>query len=73
MVYRSRQPVTVQGQTGFADFWSGSEARARLEASGAPDRIFEAVAETDIQDPARFNDSQRAKALLALETAYPGT
>lgn len=72
VVYRSRQPVTVQGQTGYADFWSGDEARVRLEANASAERIFEAVTEADIQDPARFNDKQRAKAQAALEAAYPG-
>lgn len=71
VVYRSRQPVTVQGQTGYADFWSGDEARARLEASGAPGRVFESVTDVDLNDASRFGPAQRTKALAALDAAYP--
>lgn len=73
VMFRSRQPVVVDGRHGFADLWTRDEARAREHAGAAPGRIFETVTEESLDDPARFSAGQRAKALQALAAAYSVT
>lgn len=67
-IYRSRQPIVVDGQHGFADFWSANELRARSEAAAAPGRIFEALTLADIE---RFTPAAQLKARAAWAAAYP--
>jgi hypothetical protein len=66
-IYRSRQPVTYQGVTGYLDFWTRSEERAREEAAKSPDRIFEALSEEDI---ANLPPASQLKARAAWEAVY---
>ena len=67
-IYRSRQPVVVDGQTGYADFWTSNELRARQEASKAKGRLFEALTEADI---ASMPPAAQLKARAAWAAAYP--
>lgn len=66
-IYRSRQPITHDGKTGYIDFWTSNESKARVEAEQSPDRIFEALTLSDID---KFNPNQRLKALAAFESCY---
>lgn len=67
-IFRSRQPVVVEGSTGYLDFWTPNELRARQEAAKAPERIFEALTEADI---ARMPPAAQLKARAAWATAFP--
>jgi hypothetical protein len=68
VIYRSRQPIVVEGRSGFADFWTANELRARQEAAAAPGRLFETLSESDI---AKLPPAAQLKARAAWAAAFP--
>lgn len=66
-IYRSRQPVTQNGVTGYIDFWSKDLERAKCTHSQSPDRILESLTLSDIKN---LTPGQQVKAMSAWQNAF---
>lgn len=67
VIYRARQPVTVDGRTGYLDFWSKDLDKVLDNVSGSPDRVFQTLTLSDIE---KLPPGQKLKAMHAWENAF---
>lgn len=66
-IFRSRQPVTHEGRTGYLDFWTKDMSRALAETEKDSTRIFEEFSYAQICE---LPPGPRAKAEAAWLAAF---
>lgn len=68
VIYRTRVPVEIAGQRGFADTWTPDRSRADVRAEAVPEAFVEALTWAQIQT---FEPAAQLKARAAWANAFP--